>query len=95
MTQYGAFLALLNVFVTARYKVEWSASCREQVRLHTHAAAEKLTPALELRALREVVELTLPHATLCLLPLALAIEGKRVLECARDMVSWTHIGNQI
>lgn len=87
MSRQGALLALVKVFVTAKCEVEWSAMCREQVRMYTHSAAEKPSPAVEVMALRDTMELTLPHATLCLLPLALAFEGKRALEVAGNMVS--------
>ncbi|KAJ8606864.1 hypothetical protein CTAYLR_010258 [Chrysophaeum taylorii] len=79
----GTLLALLNVLVTAHYKVEWSAMCRE--RLELHARGTKPSPAHELLALRDVFERTLPQATACLAPLAIAVEGRRAIAVARAM----------
>lgn len=84
MSRRGAMLALANVLVTAKYKVEWTATCRDRVKLYA-GAARAATPADEVAALRDVVELTLPRATLCLLPLAVLVEGRKCLALAETM----------
>ena len=79
----GVAVALANVVVTARYKVEWSAASRERVKVH--ALGGKPTAAHEVAAVDEVVESTLPPATLVLLPLAFFIEGPSAFRAFSNM----------
>ena len=85
VSSFGVAIAIVNVLVTAKYKVEWSATSRDRVKVH--ALGGKPTPVHEVQAVDDVVQGTIPPATLLLVPLAALFEGPRALDAFGEMNS--------
>ena len=84
----GTMVAFANVVVTARYKTEWSSVSREHIarKRANKGLHERTTEAQdELLAVRELVETTLPWATLALVPPIAFFEGDALRHCYRTM----------
>uniref|UniRef100_A0A7S3JTF9 Sugar phosphate transporter domain-containing protein n=1 Tax=Aureoumbra lagunensis TaxID=44058 RepID=A0A7S3JTF9_9STRA len=84
VSKYGVLIATINVLVTARYKVEWNKTCQDRVKFAQLGANSPSTPNSnadrEVKAVSQVVQLTLPLATLSLLPIALILEGRTAIQ---------------